>query len=67
MIDTLDNLIRKNSKYTLVVAIAKRARELMDGAPKLIETQAHKPVTVAMEEMYLNKLELYHPDQDGAK
>ena len=67
MIDTLDDLVRKNSKYTLVVAIAKRARELMDGAPMLIESRAHKPVTMAMEEMFFEKLELYHPEQDGAK
>lgn len=66
MSEILDELVKKNSKYSLVVAVAKRARELMDGAPHLVETHAHKPVTVAMDELAAEKLDVVYPE-DGAK
>jgi DNA-directed RNA polymerase subunit omega len=40
-----------DSKYTLVVAAAKRARMLTEGENKLVETKSYKPVTVALEEI----------------
>ncbi len=41
-------LSRVDSKYTLVVATAKRARELMDDTS---ENAVRKPVTTALEEI----------------
>ncbi|MHB9145430.1 MAG: DNA-directed RNA polymerase subunit omega [Symbiobacteriia bacterium] len=67
MNDILDELVRKNSKYSLVVAVAKRARELTDGAPKLMETRAHKSVTIAMDELAAEKLDVIYPESDGAR
>ncbi|HEX6971844.1 MAG TPA: DNA-directed RNA polymerase subunit omega [Limnochordia bacterium] len=55
----LDLLREKvDSRYTLVVAAAKRARQLLDGAPRLIDAGSDKPVTVAMHELAEDKLEL---------
>ncbi|MFZ5640912.1 MAG: DNA-directed RNA polymerase subunit omega [Bacillota bacterium] len=49
---SLDILMKKvDSKYTLVVAAAKRARMLTEGENKLVETKSYKPVTVALEEI----------------
>lgn len=55
---TLSSLLEKvDSKYTLVVAVAKRARQLVDGQPKLIEVESNKPVTIAINEIYYDKIE----------
>ena len=55
---TLKNLLEKvDSKYTLVVAVAKRARELTDGQPKLTKaTSSSKPVTIAVHEIAEGKV-----------
>jgi DNA-directed RNA polymerase subunit omega len=48
------NQIRKkaDSKYTLVVLAAKRARDLIDGKPQLIEDENEVPVSIAAKEIY---------------
>ncbi|MCE5287375.1 MAG: DNA-directed RNA polymerase subunit omega [Pelosinus sp.] len=53
MIDpTLDVLVSKvDSKYTLVVLAAKRAREILDGDKPLVECKSSKQVTVALAEV----------------
>lgn len=49
---SLDVLVKKvDSKYTLVVAAAKRAREIMDGDAPMVEIRSNKPVTVALYEL----------------
>lgn len=54
---SLDVLVKKvDSKYTLVVAAAKRAREIMDGDPPMVEIHSNKPVTVALQEIADGKL-----------
>ncbi len=54
----LSSLLEKvdNSRYTLVVATAKRARQLVDGAHKLTKCNSDKPVTVAINEVNENKI-----------
>ena len=43
---------KTDSRYTLVVLAAKRARDIVDGKPMLIdEGNKEKPVTVAAEEI----------------
>ncbi len=44
------------SRYSLVVATAKRARQIVNGAKVLIDTKSNKPVTVAMEEILAGKV-----------
>lgn len=51
---TLKNLMaRVDSKYTLVVAVAKRSRQLVSGASSLIgeEDAADRPVSTAIREI----------------
>jgi DNA-directed RNA polymerase subunit omega len=53
---SLDTLMSKvDSKYTLVVAAAKRARALM-ASPELDEYKDVKPVSRALEEIALDKI-----------
>ena len=55
---TLKNLLEKvDSKYTLVVAVAKRARQIVDGDTKLTKaTNSSKPVTIAVHEIAEGKV-----------
>ncbi len=40
-----------DSKYSLVIVAAKRARELIDGKAKLLESEIDKPVSIAADEI----------------
>ncbi|MDF2571727.1 MAG: rpoZ 2 [Sporomusa sp.] len=64
---SLDVLVQKvDSKYTLVVLAAKRAREIMDGQPPLAESKSNKPVTIALEEVAQGKI-TYERTKTGIK
>ncbi|MFS8628147.1 MAG: DNA-directed RNA polymerase subunit omega [Limnochordales bacterium] len=49
---------RLDSRYALVVAAAKRARQLLDGAQPLTNVDSDKPVTIALRELGEGKLEI---------
>lgn len=55
---SIDDLLDKtgNSIYKLVILASKRALELNDGSPKLVETEAKKISTVALEEIKEGKI-----------
>ncbi|MFA5881747.1 MAG: DNA-directed RNA polymerase subunit omega [Eubacteriales bacterium] len=64
---SLDELMKNvDSKYTLVVTAAKRAREITEGSAKLVESNSYKPVTVALEEIANNKIG-YERTKSGIK
>lgn len=49
---SIDGLMQKvGSKYRLVVAASKRARELMEVERKPVNGKVKKPVTIALEEI----------------
>lgn len=45
-----------DSRYSLVVIAAKRARQLLEGVPRLVDIDSTKPVTVALQELAQEKL-----------
>lgn len=45
-----------NSRYELAILVSKRARKIIDGNPKLIDTDSEKPVTIALEEVLAGKI-----------
>ena len=49
---------KTGSRYTLVIETAKRARQLVSGAPALSAVKATKEVTVAVNEIYEGKVEI---------
>ena len=62
-------LKRCGSIYKAVILAAKRAKELADGAPPLVETAHRKVTSIAIEEIVEGKV-LYKPDEseaDGGK
>lgn len=61
----IDDLMKKvDSKYTLVVATAKRAREIQKTGIVFTECDSDKPVTIAINEINENKIKFNIPDQD---
>lgn len=40
-----------DSRYTLAILIAKRARRIVDGSKPMVETKSKKPVSIALEEV----------------
>ena len=63
--DILDVITRDNddstigSRYTIVIAAAKRARQLTDHAEPMVENiKVNKPVSIAVNEIYEGKLKV---------
>lgn len=56
-----------DSRYTLVMLAAKRARQLVEGANPLIETNSTKPVSIAIEEVIEGKITYRRPEIKGIK
>ncbi|HHY43031.1 MAG TPA: DNA-directed RNA polymerase subunit omega [Thermoanaerobacterales bacterium] len=57
---SIDSLIEKyDSKYTLAVAAAKRARQLVDGAKAMVDVKTKKPVSLALFELDAQKIAIY--------
>ena len=54
------------SKYTLVSVAAKRARQLLGGSKRRVDSLSEKPVTVALEELASGKL-YFERTRDGIK
>lgn len=50
-----------NCKYSLAVAAAKRSRQIITKAPILTDFQSHKPVTIAVHEIYEGKVKINSP------
>lgn len=64
---SLDELVKQfDSKYTLVVAAAKRARKLREGKVPLVRSRSRKEVSIALEEIAEGKIE-YERIRDGIK
>lgn len=54
----IEELLKKTgSVYKLVILASKRALELNEGAPRLIETDSKKITTIALEEILQGKVE----------
>lgn len=56
-----------DSKYTMVMVVAKRARQIVDGSEPLVETKSNKPVTIALEELLQDKIEYSRTETKGIK
>ena len=54
-----------NSRYSIVMAAAKRAREIIDGSePMVIVKGVDKPLTVAIDEMNQSKIKIAGEDEE---
>ena len=54
---TLEELLDQvENKYALVIATAKRARQVKDGSLPMVDIDSANPVTVALEEIATGKI-----------
>ena len=54
-----------NSRYSIVMATAKRARQLIDGDLPLVKTKAgEKPLSVAIDELNSGKITIIAEDSE---
>ena len=47
-----------NSRYSIVMATAKRARQIIDGQERMAVAACDKPFSVAVEELYEGKVQI---------
>ena len=50
------------SRYSIVIATAKRARQLIAGEDALVRSSGKKPLSVAVEELYESKIKILNED-----
>ena len=54
-----------NSRYSLVLAASKRARQIIAGSEPLVEGAAgKKPLSVAIDELYKGKVKILAPEEN---
>ena len=62
----IEELLKQcNSVYKLVLLAAKRAKEISEGSPVLVDTHQHKVTSVALEEILHGRV-LYKVDGEEA-
>ena len=66
--EDLDNSML--SRYTIIIAAAKRARQIVDGSEPLISNiKVDIPVSIAVNELYDSKIKIFahNPDEEEAR
>ena len=55
-----------NSRYTIVAATAKRARQIIDGAEPLVKyTKGEKPLSIAVDELNEGAIQIKNEDTNN--
>jgi DNA-directed RNA polymerase subunit omega len=52
------------SRYSIVLATAKRAREIIAGQEPLVKTKNNKPLSIAVDELYKGKVKIVGDDEE---
>ncbi len=60
--DTIEDRVK--SRYSLVILAAKRAKQIKEGAPILIDTDSTNPLTVALEEIAAGMVTATEPEAE---
>ncbi|SFR68143.1 DNA-directed RNA polymerase subunit omega [[Clostridium] aminophilum] len=53
------------SRYSIVIAAAKRARQLIDGDEPLVDPKGRKPLSIAIDEIYQGKVQILSEDDNA--
>ena len=60
-----DTTMSLNSRYSLVLAASKRARQIIAGSKPMVEGAAgKKPLSVAIDELYKGKVKILAPEEE---
>ena len=52
-----------NSRYSIVLATSKRARQLIDGVEPMSKSDCPKPLSVAIDELYSSKIRILSEEE----
>ena len=64
----MEELLRRcPSAYRLTILASKRAKELSEGAPKLVQTDLRKVTSIALEEVRQGKIAYAKTEEETAK
>lgn len=54
-----------NSRYSIVIAAARRARQIIDGSTPLVDVNYPKPLSIAVEELNQSKVKIVTDDDQN--
>lgn len=54
-----------NSRYSIVMATAKRARQLIAGEEALVPEKSNKPLSIAIDELNQGKIKILGDEEEG--
>lgn len=54
-----------NSRYSIVMATSKRARQIIAGDDELVEGKGRKPLSVAVEELNQGKVKIMSEEEEN--
>lgn len=54
---------KADSRYTLVILAAKRARDIVDGKPALVDCKVNRPVSIAAKEINEDMIKVRYPEE----
>lgn len=52
-----------NSRYSIVLATSKRARQIIDGNSPLVKPKCAKPLSIAIDELYQSKVKIVNEEE----
>lgn len=52
-----------NSRYSIVLATSKRARQLIDGVAPMTKSECPKPLSIAIDELYNSKIRILSEEE----
>lgn len=53
-----------NSRYSIVLATAKRARQIISGSEPFVSPKCPKPLSIAIDELYQSKVKIVGDEDD---
>ena len=53
-----------NSRYSIVMATSKRARQIIAGDDTLVDETSNKPLSMAVEELYQSQIKILNDDEE---
>ena len=54
-----------NSRYSIVLATAKRARQIIDGAEPMVDAKCPKPLSIAIDELYHSDVKIVNEEEEN--
>lgn len=53
-----------NSRYSIVLATSKRARQIIEGSEPMVQGKCNKPLSIAIDELYNSKVKIICDDEE---